>query len=245
MIDDPRILISRSKTRLSCQLPRRLLGSLALLGCIAFTTSAMALQVTQERLGSLVVHGLRWEPMQTMLLSGVPAYLRPFSSGNAAVPVARSLAANTDLFQRMLTIPGTIVLSGLQADWHWLARVDVLAEGAKGYVSAMHISPAWPGADQEGDKPGFTWLPAQAQRRFVYRSGMASPTVAQHIYSIALPVQALTAYLRRQLRVEGWEAEPTVAVMPGYSAWRRQTSRLMLFTQAGAAGTDLYIHHVE
>lgn len=205
---------------------------------------AWALHSAPERLNSLSVQGLRWGSIQPMLLSGVPAYMKPFTSGDSALPAAQSLAAHTDLFQRVLMTPGTIILSGLQADWHWLAQVDTLGAGAKGYVSAMRIGPAFPAAGAMLHDPGFSWLPAQSRRRFTYRDIASSRTAAQHVYSIDLPMSVVTAYVRRQLRAEGWEAEPIVG-FAGHSVWRRRSSRLMLFSQAVPPGTDLYVHHVE
>jgi hypothetical protein len=237
--------IKRRKAGLRRRLPVCWAAGLALLVSMGWASASWALHAAPERLSSLAVQGLRWEPMQSMSLSGVPAHLKPFVSDNAAVSVALSLSTHSDLFQRVLTTPGTIVLSGLQADWHWLAQVDTLAKGAKGYVSAMRVAPALASAGPAGAEPGFPWLPRQAQRRFAYRSNMTSPIVSQHVYSIALPIQALTAYVRRQLRAEGWKAEPAIAGASAYSAWHRQTSRLMLFAQAGSVGTDLYVHYIE
>ncbi|MGB3288674.1 MAG: hypothetical protein WBA83_05320 [Burkholderiaceae bacterium] len=198
-----------------------------------------------EPLSSFSMQGLRWESVQSMFLSGVPAHVRPFASDLAALPVARSLAAHVDLFQRVLVTPGTIILSGWQANWHWLAQVDALSRGAKGYVSAMRVDPA---ASAEGaalHEPGFSWLPAASRRQFVYRDASPSAKATQHVYRIGLPMQALTAYVRRQLRAEGWEAEPAIAGLAGHSIWRHGSSRLTLFSQPVPSGTDLYIHHVE
>src|SRR3546814_18920219 len=108
----------------------------------------------------------------------------------------------------------------------------------------MHIDPSLANADQPDPEQGFAWLPAQARRQFAHRSDRQSRTVAQYVYSIALPVPTFTAYVRQQLRAEGWEAEPFMAGLPAHNAWRREASRLVLFPQAGPAGTTLYVHHV-
>src|SRR3546814_1007795 len=75
---------------------------------------------------------------------------------------------------------------------------------------------------QPDPEQGFAWLPAQARRQFAHRSDRQSRTVAQYVYSIALPVPTFTAYVRQQLRAEGWEAEPFMAGLPAHNAWRRE-----------------------
>lgn len=245
MIDDFCPDVSYGKANFERRRPTARILRLGLLACIWMTPAAWAVQAAPERLNSLAVQGLRWEPVQSMSMSGVSMHFKPFSSDEAMLAVARSLAAHSGLFQRVLAVKDTIILSGLQADWHWLARVETVAAGAEGYVSAMRIGLDSINAGQADAEPGFTWLPAPAQRRFAYRSSPPSPTVAQYVYSIGLPMQALTAYVRRQLRAEGWEAEPAIAGTAGHSVWRRSNSRLMLFPQEGPAGTDLYVHHVE
>src|SRR3546814_6599704 len=52
----------------------------------------------------------------------------------------------------------------------------------------MHIDPSLANADQPDPEQGFAWLPAQARRQFAHRSDRQSRTVAQYVYSIALPV---------------------------------------------------------
>ncbi|MFW7342796.1 hypothetical protein V0R37_14805 [Pollutimonas sp. H1-120] len=245
MIDDSGPHVGHGKVSFERRRPAGRRLRLGLLACIWMSPAAWAVPAVPERLNSLVVQGLRWEPVQSMSMSGVPTHFKSFSSDEAMLTVARSLAAHSGLFQRVLAVKDTIILSGLQADWHWLAQVDTVAAGAAGYVSAMRIGLDSINGGQADVEPGFTWLPAPAQRRFAYRSSSPSPTVAQYVYSIGLPMQALTAYVRRQLRAEGWEAEPTIAGLAGHSAWRRSTSRLMLFPQERPSGTDLYIHHVE
>lgn len=199
----------------------------------------------EARLAALETQPFKWDKPQLMHLSGLPVYVKSFSSPGLAVQAAQSLAANGDIFQRVLTAKNKIMLSGLAADWHWLAEIEPAAHGTKGYVSALYVDPGYLTPAKADTTTHYNWLPAYARKQFGQRISIQSKTVAQHIYSVALSPQALAAHLDRSLRVDGWASEPTVTDMEGASAWRRKQARLMLFPHASAVGTSLFVHLAE
>lgn len=209
---------------------------------VVIAQAAVADSFAGERLASLSIPGIKWGAGHELELSGVPAYARPFSSHETAVHVARSLALHTDIFQHALSLPDKFVLSGLGQTWHWLAQIESTPAGAKGQVSALRTGPLAP---RKSTRAGFTWLPVHAARQFSHRMHSAAGTVEQHVYSVAVAPAELTVYLRRQLRAEGWVAEPLLAATRHHSAWRRNDARLMVFPQQSPGGSSLYIHHVE
>ncbi|WP_102074349.1 hypothetical protein [Pollutimonas subterranea] len=198
----------------------------------------------EARLATLAVKQFQWERYQAMQLSGMPSYVKSFASDLPAVESARTLAAHTDIFQRVLTLKNKIVLSGLQPGWHWLAEIEPAPPGSRGYVSALHVEAAGSNTADTGIVGSFRWLPPSATRKFSLKSDAKPHTVTQQVYSIALDPDELFAYVERGLRGEGWASEPALTAR-GSSAWRRGDARLMLFPQASMAGTSLFVHYVE
>ncbi|NYT85852.1 hypothetical protein [Pollutimonas harenae] len=206
---------------------------------------ALAQASVTESLAALTIPGFEWEAQQTMQLSGVPMYVRRFSSNDAVIPAAQALAQHSGLFERILKLNSKVVLSGLRSDWHWLAEVDTSTSGSQGYVSALHVEVDGLAQGRYAAKSSFIWLPPQARQQFDHQSTLGNKKVVQQVYSVALPIQTLTSYVRRQLRAEGWAPEPEFAGMGASTVWRRAGARVMLFPQQGASGTSLYVHYSE
>jgi hypothetical protein len=232
-------------TRCLCKVSRTariLLSVMALVAGMVTVQAATPQSFARDRLASLSIPGIKWDEDYELELAQVPAYARPFQSSETAVHVARSLAVHTDIFQLALSLPGKIVLSGLDSNWHWLAQIESTQAGARGQVSALRTRlPA------SGNSTGtaYSWMPVHAVRHFSHRTESAAGTVWQQVYSVALAPAELTAYLRRQLRAEGWVGEPQLAAAPQHSAWRRNETRLMLFPQQSPGGSSLFVHIVD
>ncbi|MGP1615426.1 MAG: hypothetical protein ACTS5Y_10280 [Pollutimonas bauzanensis] len=138
-------LPGRRGLRLSAIVPGMLL--LALAGGACRATSAQGAHAVEARLAALPAGQFKWGEHQALRLSGVLVYVKPFTSGGSAAQAAQSLANHADLFQRVLAAGDTIVLSGLQRDWHWLARIESAGPGSSGYVSALHVDAGHPGQE--------------------------------------------------------------------------------------------------
>ncbi|NYT61218.1 hypothetical protein H0A66_02605 [Alcaligenaceae bacterium] len=228
------------------RVPALMLGVLllpAFQACHALPVQAA--QAAEARLAALEASPLRWGEAQLMHLSGVPVYIKSFSSPGLAVRAAQSLAVHADVFQRVLTVKNKIVLSGLASGWHWLAEIDSMAQGAGGYVSALYLEAAGASSADSNRASPYKWLPAYARKQFGQNLEVKSQTVAQHIYSVALSPQDLATHLDKSLRDDGWASEPTLTDMAGASAWRRNQARLLLFPYASADGTSLFVHLAE
>ena len=223
----------------------RYIGCTVLPGVVLTGFCAQVQAVVPEGLSELNVPGFQWQVPQSMRLSGVQLHIRHFSSNSGVMPAAQSLATYTGLFQRVLTIRRKVVLSGLSSGWHWLAEIDASSTGAHGYVSALHTGAQVTGASPFASERSFAWLPPQARRQFDHQHIVDGRRVMQQVYSIALPIPALTSYVRRQLRTDGWLPEPQLAGSSGGMAWGKAQARLLLFAQQGTAGTSLYVHYIE
>lgn len=198
----------------------------------------------EARLATLAATPFQWDAHQFVQLSGIPSYVTSFASESPVLETAQTLAAHTDIFQRVLTLENTVVLSGLEPQWHWLAEISAAPTGSHGYVSALYVDPV-DGVAADTHTDGLvSWLPSHAHKQFSLRSVERSQTVTQQVYSIALDPDQLFGYVGQRLRSQGWAREPALTA-EGSSAWRRQGARLMLFSRAGAAGTSLFVHYVE
>ncbi len=216
-----------------------------LVACAADAPTARAAHKVEERLAAISTKRFNWDTHQAFELSGIPLYMKSFSSTLSPIQAAQTLAANSDLFQRVHTVRSKIVLAGLQPEWHWLAEIEPTINGAAGYVSALYVESGRLGSGKDIIESKFQWLPPHAKKRFSQRSAEKSQTITQHIYSVAIAPGQLSAYVAEKLVAQGWINELTVTDTSDASAWRRKDARLMLFPHESAIGTSLLVHHVE
>src|SRR5690606_38240804 len=155
---------------------------------------------------------------QSVDMSGVPMHVRAFSSSLDAAQVARHLASTSRHFQRLTTLGHTLMLSGLHANAHWLAKIDVSSAGSSGYVSVLASAAAQP-IRAEQDRTLHGWLPDDAARLYRHRSTSKGRTLGQYVYTVNAPVDVSMAYVRQQLRREGWAHEPSFAGVGSGSVW--------------------------
>lgn len=196
------------------------------------------------QLDALQVPGLHWEEPQSVDMSDVPMHVRAFSSRLDAVQVARHLASKARYFQRLTTLGHTLMLSGLHEDAHWLAQIDVSATGSSGYVSVL-ASAATPSIRAGQDLTPHGWLPGNSARLYRHRSTSKGRTLAQYVYTVNAPADVSMAYVRQQLRRQGWAHEPSLAGVGGGSVWSRKGAELAVFASAQPQGSALYIQHFE
>src|SRR3546814_9470235 len=72
-----------------------------------------------------------------MHLSGIPVLIRGFVSTLTLEQAARVMASHEHQFQRVTTLPGSILLSGVYNERHWVAQLA----GASGHIrSEEHTS---------------------------------------------------------------------------------------------------------
>ncbi|MEB2399203.1 MAG: hypothetical protein OZ927_06655 [Alcaligenaceae bacterium] len=228
---------------------RRVLGACLLsLGC-GWPIHAEA-RASFAAFSEFAAPGLLWTSSQSMLLSGVPLRVRAFSYQGEPLRLAQLYAAKPAYFQRILVAGGGVVLSGLRNGEHWLAELHPAATGTSGRLSVMRVARGQP-PDPGRPRPVFRWLPPQARPLFSLQDRPDAPpgkagAAGQHVFSVAMSVTDLTAYLRRRLRSDGWVEEPAYAAVAGHSAWRRSSSRLALSSLPEAEGeSSLYVHHID
>ncbi len=116
-------------------------GAVAVLW-LSLASTALAAYGPERRMQALDLPAVVWESAQLMQAAEQPLHVRPFSSSQPPVKLAKALAEHNDIFQRVLTSKHKITLSGLQPGWHWLAEINAVPGGAQGYVSALYVEGA-------------------------------------------------------------------------------------------------------
>jgi hypothetical protein len=233
----------RAGRAVSCRLPTLLF---AVVG-IAWSSGPGAGALSSLAFTELGTPGLRWTMDQSMRVAGVPLQVRGFTFAGEPSRLAQLYSGKPAYFQRILVSPGRIVLSGLRNEQHWLAEMYPTPSGSAGRVSVMRVKRE--GAAWARGHRAFRWLPAQAEPLFSQQdSGHArgeGASASQHVFRLLGSDQDVTAYVRQQLRSDGWLEEPVYAGLGGHSAWRRKKARLAVFSlpETGGAAT-LYVHHV-
>lgn len=188
----------------------------------------------------------RWLETQAVHLRGVPAYWREFTSQAPAFQAAKSIAQYSDRFQRVMAFKDSVLLSGVRADWHWVAQIQSTPGGSRGRVSMLRVN----GQELEASSqsPGnnhISWLAHNARLDFSQESVAGGRRVTQQVYGAALPVDQITAYVQQSLRNTGWRIEPQIANAAGPDVWRRNTSRLLVVSLPLGRGSTVFLNHVE
>lgn len=188
----------------------------------------------------------RWAEPQAAHVHGVPIHWREFSSSAALFSTAQKLAGHSDRFQRVIAYNNSVLLTGIRADWHWLAEIQQSSEGARGRVSILQIDPKkLEHLLQSRSGQAFPWLPNNAQLRFSQESELNGRRVTQQVYGASLPASEFTAYLQRHLRSSGWQHEAQMAWWPGAEVWRRASSSLFVASLPMGRGSTVFLQHIE
>lgn len=185
-----------------------------------------------------------WLETQEVHLRGIPAYWREFSSQAPAIQAAQSLAQYADRFQRVIAFKDSVLLSGVQAQWHWVAQVQPAPGGSRGRVSMLQIEGRQE-LPQNPDIMHFPWLAHNARLDFSQESVVGGRRMVQQIYGASLPVDQITAYVQQNLRNSGWRIEPQIANAAGPDVWRRKASRLLVVSLPLGPGSAVFLNHVE
>lgn len=190
--------------------------------------------------------GFRWLETQSVHLRSVPAYWREFISRAPAFQAAKSMAQYADRFQRFIAFKDSVVLSGVRADWHWVAQIQSAPEGSRGRVSMLRLDAQEQQAlSRSPDHSHFPWLAQNARLDFSQKSLAAGREVTQQVYGASVPVEQITAYVQQNLRSSGWRIEPQIANVSGPEVWRRESSHLVVLSLPLGPGSAVFLNHIE
>ena len=219
----------------------RLLLAASVLSAVASSANALAsASLPDGGFGRMEkTEGFRWSATETQRISRMKLHTRRFLSDRALPDSARRLS-QSGTFTRMLLAPAMIQLSGIDANWHWVAHLEAAESGTAGYVSALEISPSAIARRVDGQEAsGF--LPADANVLLDHVSWPGGIGVAQQVLHVGSSRAQMLAYLQRRLRGEGWITDALLAsAAVGYSSWQRHGERLVLLPDALGDGSLLY-----
>jgi hypothetical protein len=87
--------------------------------------------------GLVDLPAMRWSSEQRLSLGGVSMSIWTFDTSASVMDITKTLAEQTDYFQRVLVQEGVLVLSGLRKGRHWLAEFGPSAKGVSGRISGL------------------------------------------------------------------------------------------------------------
>lgn len=178
-----------------------------------------------------------WGNVETMNVGGVAMRMAGFSSSNAADVVAQKLTKATTVFDRVLTMPGHLVLSGIKDSWHWLALISVSSSGSYGYVSALQsrsVSPI-------GSLP---WMPQHFPALLSIRDAQDSQVLTQYAHRFPFSEAVLRKSVEQRLLLQGWKRQPGIDAVGSPWKWRQSGEQLSIVTAPDKSGTIMFTHHI-
>lgn len=78
-----------------------------------------------------------WQNTQNLQPNGVAINVAMFNSNLSPIDTANIINKQHPVFQKVLTLPNRVVLSGVYENHHWLADINTYKDGATGYVSSL------------------------------------------------------------------------------------------------------------
>lgn len=188
----------------------------------------------------------RWSEPIEMHLSGVPVVVRSFVAASTLEQAARAMARHKNRFQRVTTLPGSILLSGVHQGRHWVAQIEALPGQVKGMVSALPME-----FEQEAGGTELTgslapWLTQNARFVFGQASGRHGPSAAQTVHVPNRPIGEFIGALEGRLLKQGWQRSGAHSWISASATGKSGQGRIDLFpVRHPLAGTAVLIHQTE
>jgi len=144
-----------------------------------------------------------WSEKIDIQVSGVPVVVRGFVADMTLEDAARLMARHRRHFQRVTTLPGSILLSGVHEGRHWVAQLDAGAGRIKGMVSALplDVKNASPHRNAGVLSP---WLTHNASHVFTQSSRIGNRNVNHSVYRHDGSLDRFLGALDTHLQRSGW-----------------------------------------
>lgn len=180
----------------------------------------------------------RWSDPVDMKLSGIPIVVRGFAASTTLDQAARVMARHQKHFQRITTLPGSILLSGVYAGRHWVAQIEAAPGQVRGLVSALPMN--LPPKPNDGLGNTLTpWLTQNASFVFSQSSAVQGRTVTQSMHRLHQPFGSFVSAFDRHMAEAGWQPN-------GKHLWTRRAldggrGRIKLFSVSAAGHDDVVL----
>lgn len=171
-----------------------------------------------------------WGEPHHLFVGGVPISTLPFVSSHSAIDVASRFSSEASIFQRVLSMPGQLILSGVKDRWHWIAVLQDGNSGASGYVSAMSGN-----ATATLDPPAWL-LPGLSAGLSISNSGN-DQAVVQHVHHLVGSHGAVRDRIKKRLSDLGWKRHSDSGDIPEQWHWHRNGERLSVMMLPHSGGT--------
>lgn len=178
-----------------------------------------------------------WGDVEAMRVGGVAMRMAGFRSSDAADVVAQKLTQATTIFDRVLTMPGHLVLSGIKESWHWLALISVSSTGSYGYVSTLQSRSVAP----IGSLP---WMPQNFPALYATRDAQDSQILTQYAHRFPFSHAALRKSVEQRLRQQGWKPQAGIDAVGSPWKWHQSGQQLTIVTVPDKDGTIMFTHHM-
>lgn len=185
--------------------------------------------------------GWVWTEERRADLSGIHLFEREVSAPLAPAQVARTLSVRWPQFNRLMVLDGQILLAGLDASHHWLARIERTPMGARAMVSAM----ATQAVDGErGEFNAALYATADMRLEFSHARIQDGQRVTQALYASGRSLSVLTRQVAYVLSRAGWSMQGGESG-GGTGLWRRASEQLDVSVQGYASGSLWWLQHRE
>lgn len=168
-----------------------------------------------------------FEPIE-MRLSGLPVTARNFVTALPLEQAAKLMARHHQRFQRITTLPGAILLSGVEAGFHWVAQLEARQGLVQGMVSALPLDAA---SGSVVPDYGFlaSWLAQNTRQVFSQASSTHGRAVWQSVHTPYRPFDVFVEALDRRLAASRWRRTGAHSWAAGADGVRHDGARIDVF----------------
>ena len=222
-------------------IPRHVLVCLAAAVGLAWSSYASAFVKGGMSFPHAMTPTFLWSEPVDMHLSGVPIVVRSFVASATLDEAAKMMARHQKHFQRVTTLPGSILLSGVYADRHWVAQLDAGPRHVKGLVSALPMNLKPMRKEGHGGALG-PWLTQNASLIFSQSSTELGHTITHSVHRPQVPVGQFITAMDRRMMEAGWQPIGTLSWAKGIAEGRSNEGGVKLFpVMATEGGGDLVL----
>jgi len=143
-----------------------------------------------------------FEPIE-MHLSGLPVSARGFMAALPLEQAAKLMARHEKRFQRITTLPGAVLLSGVHGGRHWVAQLEARQGLVRGMVSALPLDAAV-GTEAAGQGFLASWLDQNTRFVFSQASSVDGKSMRQSVHIPHRPFDVFVEALDRRLAESRW-----------------------------------------
>jgi|GEM_PF-7105952 len=199
-------------------------------------------QATANWLSPWQLQGVQWDNAQQQEHNGITIRYANFEANMPVMALgSRFSQAAPGVFQRLLTLPRQVILSGIATDGeHWLAVIHQWGQGATGYLSVMSA-----GRQNTRQSPavsvGNWWQPRGIKPVLAQSSNVLSSPRYQQLFRLPHCTGRSYRDVSKQLETRGWHMLTDLSHTPAIQVWQRHAHQVTLIPVTLTHGCGLYV----